>query len=332
MHTYLIDLLECPACQGALEWEVAERVGDRVEQAEARCRECGADYPVLEGIGFFLTPDLPRRDLWEQVDSRLARYLREHPEAERRLMGSPIHELGPADLFYRALVLEERGAYEAARGLLERANRGTYTEEYLACLESQIEHVLQGLAGSREPVVDLASGRCYLVERIVRQVERPVVATDFSPAVLRRNRARLESRGLYDRVSLLAFDARRTPFRDRSVGTMTTHLGLPNIQEPGALLGELRRVVSGEFLAVCLFYPEDDQVNAAALKGAGVSSLVFRDSAVAGFIEAGWQVEIASRCLARAEPTPTSEVLEGAGIDAFPVHETTLEMCVLVAR
>ncbi|GAB4544220.1 MAG: hypothetical protein Kow0063_37870 [Anaerolineae bacterium] len=332
MHACLIEMLVCPVCHSDLEWEILQRKGQHIERAEARCRGCTAVYPVLEGVGLFLTPDLPRNDLWEQVDSQLARSLREHPEIERRLMETPVDELTAADLFYRALVLEERGEYEAAKAIEEKAKQGIYPAEYLACWESQCDYVIERLSGSDGPIVDVASGRCYLVEEMARRLERPIVATDFSPRVLRQDRRRLESFGLYDKISLLAFDARRTPFRDGAVGTLTTNVGLANVEEPGNLLKELRRIAGGEFLAISHFYPDDDEVNAMALREAGLSSLVFRHAAVEGFMAAGWDVEVANECRARAEPTPRSEVLGGAQIDAFPVRETMLEWCVLVAR
>ncbi len=332
MHTYLLEMLECPVCHGELEWEISQREGQRIERAEARCQGCAAVYPVLEGVGLFLTPDLPRNDLWEQADSQLAKFLREHSEVEQRLMETPVDELAPADLFYRALVLEERGEYEAAKAIEEKANQGIYTEQYLACWESQRDYVIERLSESNSLVIDLASGRCYLVEEMARRLERPIVATDFSPRVLRQDQRRLESFGLYDQISLLAFDARRTPFRDGAVETLTTNVGLPNMEQPGNLLKELRRVVGGQFLTISHFYSEEDAANAMALREAGLSSLIFRNAAVGAFIAAGWEVEIVNECQGSAEPTPRSHVLGGAQIDAFPVQETMLEWCVLVAR
>jgi hypothetical protein len=149
--------------------------------------------------------------------------------------------------------------------------------------------------------------------------------------VLRRDRLWLEFLGLYDQVSLLAFDARRTPFKDSAVGTLTTNVGLPNIEQPDDLLQELRRVVAGTFLAVHHFYPEDDEANAALIREVGIEPLLFRDSALECFAQAGWRVETANVCTGRALPTPTGVVLEGAGIDGLPVAETVLEWCVLVA-
>ena len=142
------------------------------------------------------------------------------------------------------------------------ANKGLYTKAYLDCANSQIKYVINWLSATDGPIVDLASGRGYLATRLVRELQRPVVVSDFSPAVLRRNRQYFERLGLYGFVSLLAFDARRTPFKDGAVKLLTTNLGLPNIEEPGDLLKELRRIVDGVFLAISHFYPEEDEKNA----------------------------------------------------------------------
>jgi len=332
MHTYLIEILECPVCHGKLEWSITEQRGNRIEVAEAHCVACTATYPVREGIAVFLTPDLPRDDLWEQVDSYLTQHLREHPEVEHQLMDVPLETLAPADQFFRALILDERGEYVQAKVASDLARSRLYTPEYLACTDSQINHAIERLSTSAGPVVDLASGLGRLVEQIARRLTRPIIATDFSPSVLRRNRRRLEFFALYDRVSLLAFDARRTPFKNGAVKTLTTYQGLPNIREPGDLLRELRRITSGSFLALTIFFPEDDKANAAAIAELGLSELLFRRSALECFTKAGWEVEVVASCLGKARPTPTSVVLEGTSIDTLPVAETTLEWCVLVAK
>jgi uncharacterized protein YbaR (Trm112 family) len=331
MHTYLMELLQCPSCHGELTWTVKQQGDRHIEAADAECRTCAATYPVRNGIGIFLLPDLPRRDLWEQVDSQLRQYLREHPEVERQLMESPLDTLAPADQFFRTQVLEERGEYADARTVEDLANVGLYTAEYLACWDEQVDYLLSRLAAAEGPIVDLASGRGYLIERLARNLTNPIVATDFSPWVLRRNRAWLEYFGWYERVSLLAFDARRTPFKDRAVVTLTTNLGLPNIEEPGSLLEELRRIVSGGLLAISHFFPEVDDANAQVIRDAGLATLLYRRSALACFARAGWRVEVVNRCLAQARPTPAGVVLQGARIDGLPAADTTLEWCVLSA-
>lgn len=332
MHSFIPDLLQCPHCRGTLRWTITTRRGEHIEEAEARCAACGASYPVREGIGLFLTPDLPRDDLWEQVESGLVRHLRAHPEIERQLMDVPLDALGPADQFFRALVLEERGDFAQARSVAERAESRLYTPEYRACSSSQQRYIVQRLAGVASPVVDLASGRGALVEVLARALNVPIIASDFSPRILRRDRRVLEALGLSERVSLLAFDARRTPFVDGAIATMTTNLGLPNVEQPERAAVELRRVVSGTLLAISYFFPEDDEANAAAIRAGGFATMLYRASALASLAAAGFQAELTNPCLGRALPTPRGVVIEDAGIDGVPVAETTLEWGTLVAR
>jgi uncharacterized protein YbaR (Trm112 family)/SAM-dependent methyltransferase len=329
MHPYLIEMLECPACHGKLDWSIVERTESRITAAEAACQACAAVYPVRDGIGLFLTPDLPRHDLWEQVDSGLIQYLHQHLELERQLLDVPLETLTPADQFFRAMVLEAKGNYGEARIVEETAKQGLYTPEYIHCWNGQLDYVIEQLSTTAEPIVDLASGRCYLVEKLVRRLKRFVVAADFSPAVLRRDRRWLESFGLYDHVSLLAFDARRTPFKDCAVETLTTNLGLPNIEEPDRLLRELRRIVRGVFLAISHFYPEEDAINSQAIREAGLTALLYRRSALQQYAGAGWKAEVKNACVGKARPAPPSVVLDGARVDALPAADTVLTWCVL---
>jgi len=247
-------------------------------------------------------------------------------------MQSSLVALGAADLFFRGLVHEEHAQFTEAERAFDRARSGLYTEEYLACSEAQFAYVVAEVRSGEAPIVDLASGRCALVSRLARDTDRPLVATDFSPRVLKRDREWLRHRGLYDQVSLLALDARRTPFRSGSIETMTTNLGLPNIQESKGLLDELRRIVDGRFLAISIFYPPNDETNLIALREHGLDQSMLRDRALSAFSAAGWRVVIRNSMRGNAEPTPKSEILEGAGIDAFPIDGTTLEWCTLDAR
>src|SRR5215470_10551116 len=154
MHNVFMDMLECPGCHGSLAWNIAEQRGERIEEAEARCTECGATFPVQEGIAFFLLKDVPRNDLWEQSESHLSRYLREHSEVEHQLMDSPVDQLNPADQFLRAMVLSDRGAYSEAKALNDLAISRLYTPQYLACLESEIKQLASLLSPASWPLVD----------------------------------------------------------------------------------------------------------------------------------------------------------------------------------
>lgn len=329
MKKYLVEMLECPICHHQLNWQIEIEKEDQIEQAEAYCSSCDAMYPVIDGIGIFLTPDLPRKDLWGEVDSQLSLYLKSHPEHEKKLMGGPAEDLSPTDQQFRALVLDDRGNYEEGKKVEELAHKSMYTSEYKDCWDSQIDYVLGSLGEFDGPIVDLASGRCYLVEKLVSQLNRPVVATDFSPSVLRRDRKYFQYFELDHLVSFLAFDARKTPFRDGSIEIMTTNIGLPNIEDPGDLMNEIKRIVSSTFLAISHFFPIEDDQNHEVIKQAGIEAFVYKESAMNYFSVSGWKTKIENSCVANALPTPESKIFEGARADGLPVAPTKLEWCTI---
>ena len=332
MHSFVAEMLQCPACHGGLTWQVDSRENERVVHAEASCRSCSATYPVRDGIGIFLTPDLPRNDYWEASGSGLHNYLRDHPDIEQQLMGAPIESLNPTDQYFRASMLALAGRYAEAEDGQRIAFTGLYTQEQREVTRQQFEHLVGALAGYDGPIVDLACGTGQLAQTTLRRLPNPVLMTDFSPRVLRENRLRLMASGLYDKVSLLSFDARRTPFRDGVVRVMTTYAGLGNIEQPGALLRELRRAVSGHFLALSHFCPEDDPVNGDFLRQAGMEQMFFRRLALQNFTAAGWQVEMSHAVRARVVPTPPSDLIPDATVDGFPVAPSEFELCVLDAH
>ena len=148
---------------------------------------------------------------------------------------------------------------------------------------------------------------------MARSLSQPLVATDFSARVLRRDQRWLAFSGLAERVSLMSFDARRMPFRDGAVRLMTTNLGLANIVQPGDLLRKLRRVVSGMFLAISHFFVEEDERNGAKIRELGLAPFLYRRSALEQFTEAGFQVELANVKSGIARSISMSELIEGAG-------------------
>ena len=332
VHEWLPELLCCSRCRGHLTWSVADRCDGMIETADARCRSCGATFPVREGIGVFVVEELERDDLWEHAAGGLTRYLAENPDVERALLERPDGELAPADRWFRVLVLEERGRWDEALALRDSALAGIYHAEYLAAVRRQLDHVTSLAARGDGPVVDLASGRGALVETLAASVARPVVVTDFSLRVLRRDREAFRRLGVLADMSLLAVDLRRTPFADGALSFATTNLGLQNVTSPLDVLDELRRVVGGELLAISHFLRPDDAENVRAAREAGVEALLLRESALMLFRDAGFTAELENVIEASAAPTPVGELLPGATVDGLPVAPTTLEWATVRAR
>ncbi|MGA8663676.1 MAG: class I SAM-dependent methyltransferase [Thermoplasmata archaeon] len=241
-------------------------------------------------------------------------------------------KLNPSDLWLRGLVLEAQQEYARANPLLDFAQERLYTPETREASQSQMDYVCARVKERRGLIVDLASGRAYLLDRLLASTRRHFLATDLSPRVLREDLARFRSLGFGSRVDALAFDALRTPFADGSLATMTTNLGLMNIDHPAGLLEELRRIVSGEILGITAFYPEDVGRNSETIHRLGLDLLYYRQSALSAFEHAGFSVVIANARKARALPTPESRFLAGFQPDLMPIEETELEWCTVIAR
>jgi uncharacterized protein YbaR (Trm112 family) len=335
VREFLREHLVCPICHGELRWEVGKyspaRSGDILE-AGASCVTCGAAYPVKEGIAAFLTPDLYRDDLWEAMESRLSSFLRENPEIERKLLLGPLDSLSPADRLFRSLVLTERGDYEGGRLAMEGA-RGIYTPEYRAGQESQIEYVVDLVSSEPGPIFDLASGKAALVEpSLKRSPGRPLVVTDFSPRVLRSDKAYFDYAGIAEDLDFLAFDVRRMPFRDGSVSTFITHAGLQNIRDARPAVQEIRRVLKGQLFATAIFLPEGDPDTDKLLREHGPVETIYMRNLVGLFSECRMDVSVENLVRARALPTPKSDLVGGAEIDGLPFKEMVVDCCTLVAR
>jgi len=270
------------------------------------CSSCGIEYASEDGISLLIPLGSAVSDLWEEAESGLSRTLRENPELEHALLDPPAVELAPADAFLRALVLEERGDGDEVDAAFARL----HPPETLACMGSQIEALCARVGNERGLVVDLASGRGMLLERLRRTVRGRLVATDVSPRVLRRARR--------NGIEAIACDVRRLPFADASVDCATTFLGVNNVQQPGELLAELRRVAR-RLLAVHLVY-ERGTANDRELEELGLAPLAYREPLLGALAAAGWEVEIVSSCTAVLEPTPVGVVLEGAVLDRLPVE------------
>lgn len=331
MRRSISRLLACPACHGTLRWKISRRTGSELKEGGATCRACGATYPLHRGIAAFFTDRERPEDLWESSNSQIEELARTEPEKVRLLLESPMGTMNPTDLFYRGLILDGRGQYPEAKVARDRALAGSYSAEQRACVESQIGFVRRAIAGRAGVVVDLASGMGALLEALLPDATQHLVATDLSPRVLVRDQAILGPLARGGGLSYLAFDARRTPFADRSVPTMVSYLGLANVRDPGGLIQELRRVVSGTLFAISLFYPKEPGPNADTIRQLHLEAMMYRESALRRFRHAGFKVTVENAQIVRAQPTPKGRILEGATTDSLPVVDTPVEWGTLVA-
>jgi len=187
------------------------------------------------------------------------------------------------------------------------------------------------LRKEKQFIVDIASGQCSLVKYILENTDLKVVATDFSMKVIESTYECLRKEGYDERVMFIALDARKTPFRTDSISLMTSYLGLQNIDKPGNVLSELRRISSKVFYSISSFCSKDDEANRASLRKSGTEFMRLEESHKQKFIENNWHVEILNSIFAMSRPTPMGKIIEGVGIDGFPVAEGYFKHCIVKA-
>lgn len=219
-------------------------------------------------------------------------------------------------------MLEERIGFDAARQAFEHADAKLYAPEVRAARDLALARVVEIVEAGDGPVLDVATGRGALVERLA-QGARAVTASDSSPTVLELLRRRLG-----DGVQYVVADARSLSFPDASVATIVSHLCLANIADGDAALRELRRVAR-ELAATHFILPREDTENQSAARELGLGTLLDRERALTALAAAGWRVEIEAEREVDAAPTPASELIPGVRIDALPVTETRATWCVL---
>jgi uncharacterized protein YbaR (Trm112 family) len=323
-------MLVCPVCRNELEWHIQEENEDRIINAKATCVSCKSEYEVKDEIAVFLTDLLSRNDLWEQGESSLEKYLKENPGIYEKLMNAPEEKLNGADYWFKASYFEMKRDFLTSSRMFKQAFEKIYTKGYIDGMDSQMDFIIKNLKNN-ESIIDIASGKGYLVKRLLTETKNYVAATDFSPTVLVRNKEYFKVLGLYERLSLFAFDARKTPFRDNSITTMTSYLGLPNIERAGGVISELNRITQKEFMSVMHFIDKEDKIHMDLFNQYGNIAYATRDNAIETFRRGGWNIEICNSYFANVKPTPEGEILEGAGIDGFPVEDTQVEFCVIRA-
>lgn len=101
-------------------------------------------------------------------------------------------------------------------------------------------------AGPDDVVLDVATGTAAVAIELVRTKGCSVVGVDQSPDMLEEARRRLVRAGSTDRVRLVQARAEELPFEDQSFSALTFTYLLRYVDDPGATLRELARVVRPE--------------------------------------------------------------------------------------
>lgn len=316
----LLQALICPICHEPLE----------PGEAGFHCAGCQESFPTVEGVPALFSG--AGQDIWKENKNGLALYLEAHPEARAALENTPETTLNGADLSAKASLLRHSGKEEEAVRIWELAILRSYPQAYLQTFSQQMDFICNRLSDVTEPVVDFASGRGMLLSRLLRQCKAPLLASDLSPTVLGSLLRRFPAETAAGRLFTLAFDAKAIPFSDGSLPYLTTCLGLQNIPQPEEALRELRRACGGTLFALCMFFPEEDRENQETARQHGLGGAFSQNQLTSLLEKTGWQVTPHNSAKFILPPTPKGKIIEGMGMDALPVQETTAWFSTLVCR
>lgn len=328
MHKSIKELLECPSCRGELEWNILKEDKERIIDAEILCKECGAKYEVRDEIAVFLTPDLYRNDLWEKGESQIGKFFKENKDVLENLINTEVDDLNGADLWYLASYYEINEDFDKSIPLFEKAFKKVYAPKFLEAWENSRKYIIDNVKED-ELVVDIASGKGYLIKEMLERIPNKIVATDFSPTILIRNKKYFKKIGLYDNLSLMSFDARRTPFKKESVDLLTSNIGLSNVENSGKLAEEIYRIVKDRTLFYFQFLDESDQKHMDLLKKYGVQDMNVKSLCSKVFDKTKLKYTFENSIVVKIEPTPVGEIVSGAEIDGIPIHPVNCECTIL---
>lgn len=113
-------------------------------------------------------------------------------------------------------------------------------------------------AGPTDTVLDVACGTASVSLELVRRYGCKVIGVDQSAEMLAAGRARVASAGLEDRVTLTEGRAEALPFADATFDALTFTYLLRYVDDVGATLRELARVVrpGGRIAGLEFFVPQ----------------------------------------------------------------------------
>jgi ubiquinone/menaquinone biosynthesis C-methylase UbiE len=143
--------------------------------------------------------------------------------------------------------------------------------------------------------------------------------------VLRSNYGWAKKNALGNDVTLLAFDAKAMPFRDKSMPAVVSNLGFPNIRNDGKAAEEAFRVlVSSGILITNFMFTAKETENYAKAKEYGLDQFYARENVEGIFRKVGFKFSIQELHRGLVRPTP-------GGIDLFPTVQDVYSFCVIKA-
>jgi len=332
MFNFLKEILICPECYEELIWEITDATKIHIMEAKIKCGNCAKIYAAKNGVGCFVDYQDSSDDSWERAENWLKNFTAENPDIIKKLMTADIEKLNAADIMIRSMLNKIEENHEEAERLNKLCNQKAYKEETLKAGYAQADYIINALKNEKDFILDVASGQGTLISKFLENTDVCVVSSDISFNVLKKAKESAEKDGFGDRVSYIAFDLKKSPFKNKSVKTITTYVGLQNIENPEKIFGELRRICGGKLYSACVFCCEDNIVNRKDLENDGLDKTWIKNKYIEEFNNAGFVSVVENSIITLDDPTPVGKIMQGVKIDGFPVEPGNFERAVVISR
>ncbi|MCL2772484.1 MAG: methyltransferase domain-containing protein [Oscillospiraceae bacterium] len=329
MFNFLKEILICPECHGELMWEIMNENKIHIIEAEVKCLRCNKIYEVKNGIGRFVEYE-NSSDGWQDDENWLNDLIGNNPDVRKKLMTTDIEEMNAADIVIRYMVHKAEGNISEAEKLIEIINKKAYKEETIKANLSQLDYIVNSLKDENDFILDVASGEGSLISKFLENTDTCLISSDISFNVLEKAKKSTEEKGFSDRVSYIAFDLNKSPFKEKTVKTITSFLGLQNIPYP-EVFKEMRRICNGKLYMACVFCCEDNIVNLRALEKGGSDKTWVKNKFIDEFNKVGFTSIVENSIITLDDPTPVGEIVKGATIDGYPVETGHFERAVVIS-
>jgi len=209
------ELLQCPACNGGTLIPIGA-LGESIDEGSLRCRQCGRDYAVREGIPIFLDELLTT----SSVETRFG-----------DLDGISQQKIRQREWHDRAFIEQD---FEYVKF---NYNSSAF---YAYLLYYELREVYELLSSRRYAhIANLCSGQGFEIE-FLSQLSQSILILDISRNSLRK--ARLKGEALGIKVEAVCCDAENLPLRDNIVDFALTYHGFHHLARPVRGLEEMARI------------------------------------------------------------------------------------------
>ena len=331
MFNFLKEILICPECYGELLWEITDKNDIHIIEAEIKCGDCGKTYSVKNSVGRFVEYEGNSDDSWQKAENWLKNLVAEKPVIREKLMTTDIEKMNATDIMIRMMINQIEGNHDEAERLRKICNQKAYKAESLKAGQDQIQYIVNALKKEKDFILDVASGQGTLVSKFLENTNNCIVSSDISFNVMEKAKNLSDKNGFSDRVSYIAFDLSKSPFKDKSVKVMTTYVGLQNISSSEKIFKEIRRICGGKLYSACIFCCEDNIVNRKDLEKEGLDKTWIKSNYIEEFNNAGFSSVVENSIITVDEPTPVGEIVQGVKMDGFPVEAGNFERAVVIS-